>query len=283
MAEYKDNHYVPVWLLKNFRNSAEEFYYFNKNKPEKSIALRNPESVFYAKNYYVERDENGQRDVSLERDFYSWLDNDAKLIADKIVHAARNSKVPNLSMREKETWDLFFFHQWQRTPDSHKKLLKEYDYNEEIDKLIAEFCTWVRPLTEHEKVKLSDPKVRKRIYENGRIGSLKAPPGETVKVLGTRGLGVVRLVDQNKSFIIGSLPVVKLNYPGRTHLGDPTVEVWMPLAHDVVLTPWGVRGQETFNHVAGEKIRAINQMIYQQSTEVGARSNRLLSSLANPR
>lgn len=278
-AEFKNNHYVPEMLLKRFTDGKGGLFYYDKRKPEKPIERRNIDSIFCQNNLYVDIDKKGNRDVSLERDVYGTLESDATLIVDKIVEAARKDKLPQLTRVEKTKWDEFFARQWARTPDAHAKHSESFNFQNEIKSSLDFFEQNVRPISLAEHAKFNDPEYLKKLRKTTFIGSLKPSGGMSQHALGTRGLGFVRISDAKKSFIIGSFPVVKLTFPGRTKLTDPTVEAWLPISYDVAVTPWGLKGQEAGNIVDGTKVRKLNRFICAQSTEIAGRSEALLQSL----
>jgi Protein of unknown function (DUF4238) len=283
MANFKNNHYVPQMLLRRFMNAKGELFYFNKNKPEKSIEHRNPNSIFCAPNLYVDIDRTKKRDVSLERDVYGTLESDATPIVDKIVEAARKDKLPQLTRVEKSKWDEFFARQWARTPDAYAKYSESFNFQNEIKSSLDFFKQNVRPISLAEHAKFGDPEYLKKLRKTTFIGSLKLSGGMSQHALGTRGLGIVRISDAKKSFIIGSFPVVKLTLPGRTKLTDPTVEAWLPISYDVAVTPWGLKDQEAGNIIDGTKVRELNLFVCAQSTEIAGRSEALLQSLLRGR
>jgi len=281
MADFKNNHYVPEMLLKRFMSEDGDLFYYDKRKPEKSIEHRNPSSIFCQPNLYVDVNKAGKRNVTLERDVYSRLEGDTKPILDRIVTAARKSELPKLSPEEKSTWDQFFLQQWQRTPDAFAVIFNKFDFDEKFDSSVEEFEQLHRTLGQTEKADLQTPETRNRIYKSARIKALGTKTGLTTDVLNTKGLRIVRSAKPRKSFVIGSFPVVKLNYPGRADLRDPSTEVWLPISHDLMITPWGVRGQEIHEIGNDVVIRKINKLIWEQSTEIAGRSRELLQSLLN--
>ena len=279
VAEYKNNHYVPEMLVRRFSDGNGSPFYYDKRRPENPIQRRNPRKIFCEDYLYVDVDKDGNRDVSLERDIYAKLENDAALIIDKIVEAAGKGKTPSLSQVEKSKWDEFLYQQWQRTPDALAKLGATFNFQEELEGSLAFFEKYGRPITPVEHAKFTDPSFLDRLKKSAFIGSLKGKSSQTQKALGSRGLGIVKISDSKKSFIVGSFPVVKLTFQGRTHLTDPSVEAWLPISHDVAVTPWGSNGDEKIVAIDGQATMQINQYICDQSNEIAGRSAELLHSL----
>jgi hypothetical protein len=278
MADFKNNHYVPEMLLKRFMNDKEAFYYYDMRKPNKAIQHRNPSSVFCENNLYVDIDKSGKRDVSLENEVYSKLDNDANQVIEKIIVAARQSQLPQLSIEEKTIWDQFLFHQWQRTPDARIEIEKTLNFEDEYSNSIAQFEKVVRPLNPYEKIIWHGSLKKEKVRKTSHIMNLKMKHEMPVQALGSKGLGIAKIKNQKNSFIIGSFPVVRLSYDGKT-LADPTTEVWLPIAHDIIVTPSGKKHEEKLVELDGTKVRKMNELVCRQSSEIAGRSPELLRSL----
>jgi hypothetical protein len=278
MADFKNNHYVPEMLLKRFMNVKRELFYFNKKKPEKSIEHRNPSSIFCVPNLYVDIDKTGKRDVSLESEVYSKLDNEANQVIEKIIVATRKSLLPQLSVEEKLIWDQFLFQQWQRTPDAQVEFNKTYSFEDEYRASLENFEKQVRPLNAFEKLIMDSALTKDRVHKSAHIQNLKRDNQMPVQVLGSRGLGIAKISNPETSFIVGSFPVVRLSYDGKT-LADPTTEVWLPIAHDIIVTPCGKKHEEKLVELNSAKVRKMNELICKQSSEIASRSPELLCSL----
>jgi len=212
------------------------------------------------------------------------LDGRADQIIEKIVSAARKERRPCLTEAEKKAWDAFFYYQWKRVPDSLEKNLGVADFKAFIQPLVSEFETRIRPLTPEERESLEDQDVLERMKQNAKVMAVADPGLEVRTVLDQKGLGIALVTNPNKSFVVGSFPIAKLTHPGRSHLADPSVEVWFPIANDVAVTPALSRGVEKLVPIAEDRyIRHINASVFRQSSAIAGRSKELIESLANPR
>ena len=273
-------HFVPQMLLRRFVDRDGHLHVFDKRFLERGVICTGPANVFVQRDIYNQRGEDGSWDVSVEQ-MLGRLESVANNVVEKIVTAARQRKIPNLTKEEKKVWDEFVYIQWKRVPDVHNKTMSEKEFEERIDIGVNDYEATIRLLTSEERERFNDPSVRSRIQKAARVGAVAAPGGEAVEVLGAKGLLIALVAIPNKSFIIGSHPVVKLNHPGRSYLGDPSVELWLPIAHDVAVTPCFARETERLVEVEKhDDIRYINMAIYSQSTTIAGRSSALISSLA---
>jgi hypothetical protein len=282
MTLSKRHHFVPQMLLRRFLASNGKLYAFNKHEPEKGIFTPTPKSLFVGKHLYSDTDKTGEKDDWLEKHF-SKIEGQVNLIIEKIIMAVRSGKKPGLKAEEKELWDLFFYYQWKRVPEFDESLNIFSEFEIHIEEAVKEFELSFRPLTNEEKTELKTPEALARIKQSAKNKSLADPGKDVQKILNNKGLGIAVIRKPNKSFIIGSQPVAKFTFPERTHLGDDTVEVWLPIAPDIAISPAPKRETEILIQVSDKDIRHINEGIFSQSTIVAGRSEALIKSLANIR
>lgn len=278
------HHSVAQFQLRHFADADHLLWHFDKRRPEKGIGHDGPKGIFYEEHQYSTVDtRTGELDPSLEHFFDRDVENPAAPIVEKIVNAARARKLPALTTDERTTWDRFVYYQNKRVPEVMEKYVADFDGS--LQKTLAEFETRHRPLTDEEKVRLSDPIVLKRIKRNARVTTQGLPPTEEiVEVMANRGIGIAVISDPKKAFIIGSHPLVRLTSPGKTHLGHPEVELWLPIASDVIVSPWGLPGSEKLVALADHRqIRRLNELIFQQSNVIAGRSKAQIESLINRR
>jgi Protein of unknown function (DUF4238) len=279
MTDYKSNHYVPQMLSKRFMSDKGELYYFDKNKPEKPLEKRNPKSIFCENNLYVTIDRSGNRNHTLESEVYKKLDNEANLIIEKIVTAARQNELPQLTITEKSTWDEFLIQQWQRTPDAFSEFNRNFDFESEYAISIANYEKLHRQLNYFERIIWDCPLTKQVVRKTAHLQSLKDNRRDlSLKALSSRGVGIARISNPQSSFIIGSFPVLRLSFKNQT-LADPATEVWLPISHDVIVTPSGSKHEEKLVNIGQNQVRRINELIFNQSTEIASRSKLLLESL----
>ena len=280
MSIPKRHHFVPRMLLRRFTDENGRLHFFDKRIAEKGVLSASPANLFVERHLYTQHGEDGDKDVSVET-MLAGLEGPADKIIEKIISAARTGQLPNLTPSEKSSWDQYFYYQWKRVPDVHDGIVSSAEFEEWIRQFVEEFEETIRPLTADEHSKMKDPKVLAGIRQNARVQAVAKPGDEMVRILGDKGLLVAIIPNPKKSFVIGSHPVVKLTYPGRSNLADPSVEVWLPLAHDVAVTPGFSRVTEKLVELNEDRhIRMINEATLKQSTAIAGRSRTLVASLA---
>jgi hypothetical protein len=279
----KGQHFVSKLLLKRFVNDTGRLFFFSKQFPDKGVLATTPEKLFRGTHIYSTRDKNGVPDVRLER-YYSAMENLAAPIVDKIVTRARAGDTPHLTETERKIWDRFFCDQWKRVPDFHGKILDAEDLVPNVRARVAAKRPEAPGFTPEMELLLQNPESRQRILRNAMISSLASHSTAILDVLARKGLGVSVIRNPAKSFAIGSFPVVKLNLPGRASLSDPTVEAWLPVAHDVAVSPAPILpDEEGLYFIPDHLIRWLNTSTFKQSTAIAGKSEHLIESLAHQR
>ncbi|MDE0463423.1 MAG: DUF4238 domain-containing protein [Caldilineaceae bacterium] len=278
MSTPKNHHYIPQMLLKRFANQEGKLYVYDKDHPDKGVQKKDPRKTFVRRHFYSQEEEDGTRDVSVETQFLAPLESDASLVIEKIVNAARQGQTPGLSSDEKDIWVKFSYNQFVRVPEM-RETYKEKIFQEIRSEL--DFIGRFRPFTDSELSILDDEETMERLWRNSTIQSVRMTHAKEVfDILSEKriGVAVIRNPKPKRNFVIGSNPVVKLSHPGRSHLSDPTVEVWLPLARDVAVTP--CPGERDKVVSANDRhIRAINRSIFEQSTVIAGCSRELIESL----
>ena len=274
--EYKQNHYLAKMLLDRFTDKDGKLYCCRKENP-RSIFQTTPKNVFSEGNLYIQYDENGKRDASVEKGL-SQFEGKANEVIEKIVSAARTGIKPGLTPDEKKIWDEFLCKQWRRLPLKRTETISDDSL---YKKCLDGFENERRPLTDSERRWFDDPKRKDRILKNSWVKSVELSGGELMRVLGDKGLCVAVIRNPKKSFVIGSNPIVKITPNGHTRLDDPAVEALFPIAYDVVVSVCLSRGEEKlFDENDSDHIRQINETICKQSDMIVGRSRELITSLS---
>ena len=274
--EYKRNHYLAEMLSDRFADKDGKLYCCHQ-KESKKIFWTTPKNVFLESALYIQYDEHGKRDVSVEKGL-SQLEGKANEVVEKIVSAARGGRNPGLTPDEKKIWDEFFCKQWRRLPLWCTEVISDDSL---YKKCLDSFESERRPLTDYERRRFDDPKRKARILKNGWVKSVELSGGELMRVLGDKGLCVVVIRNPKKSFVIGSNPIIRGALNGHTRLDDPAVGVLFPIAHDVVVSVCLARGEEKLvDENDSNHIRQINEAIREQSDMIASRSRELITSLS---
>ena len=278
MSKPKRHHYVAQMHSKRFAGPDGILYVFDKRFPDKGVQKRTPRNLFVEGDFYTQFDDKGAKDVSVETEFLARLEGKASPVIEKIVTSARRGHPPNLSPVEKDIWVMFSYVQIKRAPETRENYKKEVfqDVRREID-FIGQF----RPFTDHELSILDDEETMERLWRNSSIHIVRMRFEKGVfEILSEKriGVAVVRKPKPKRSLVIGSNPVVKMSHPDRSHLADPTVELWLPLARDVAVSPRSGESDKVVS-VKDRHIESINRSIFQQSTVIAGCSRELIESL----
>jgi hypothetical protein len=277
-------HFVSKMLLRRFTDQNGNLFFFSKLCPQKGVLTTTPAKLFRKRHIYTAEDKRGVKDVALEN-HYAEMEGLANSIIEKIVSSARQGREPRLTAKERDIWDSFFYDQWRRVPDLHGKFLEKDSFESFIQHAVDAVEARRGPLGASAKRDIQDPSWLERVKQNAKVEALKGNSPEILTLLRTKGLGIIVIRNPGASFVIGSFPVVKLTKPGHEHLADPTVEVWLPVAHDVAVSPApNPPGTELVVEITGDApVRALNIASFKQSTAIAGRSASLIASLVNHR
>lgn len=276
------HHFVPKLILRHFTDENGKLFFFDRRVPDIGVRPSTPTKIFRQNHLYSTIAPDGSKDPQLEGDI-SKIETRADEVVTKIIDNVRRGLAPSLSDQEKMLWDEFTLLQWKRTPQSLEKYMNPDAANESIDQLIAEFEQHQRRLTQNEREQLNQPGARDRLIQNIKVDVVRRRPNKSISFLNERGIGIAVISNKDKSFVIGSNPIVKLNHPGRSHISDHSTEVWFPISHDIAITPGLDRGSEIIVEMKDSNLRNLNLLIAKQSTVVAGRSKRLVESLIDPR
>ena len=278
MSRPKRHHYVAKMHSRRFADPDGTLYVFDKLFPGKGIQKRTPRNLFVERDFYTQVDDKGIKDASVETEFLARLEGKASPVIEKIVNAARRGHLPSLSPVEKDIWVMFSYVQIKRVPETREK------YKEEVIQEVLreiDFIGQFRPFTDPELSILDDEETMERLWRNSSIHSVRVRFEKGVfEILSEKriGVAVIRKPKPKRSFVIGSNPVVKMSHPERSHLADSTVELWLPLARDVAVSPCPGESDKVIS-VNDRHIRTINRSIFQQSTVIAGCSRELIESL----
>lgn len=274
-AQPKRHHHVARNFQLRFADERGLLHAYNKGIPDKGVFATNPANLFVQKDLYTVRNKDGTRNTSLEN-WYSQLEGAVAPLLDHIEAHCLGGHRPGLPPDAKELWDTFFYHQQKRAPDIFTRLGLENDFYTDLPRHIADYERARGPLTEADKRELQSPAALERMLEFAKVKARSLPGEDVMDFLATKGLAFA-IAPPNKAFILGDHPQARR---GGSDLRDGNVELWMPIASRVAITPWGPPGTETLVRASADNVRVTNEVIYSQSNVVAARSPKLIASLA---
>ena len=265
MNEPVRQHFVPRMLLRNFA-AGQWLYSFDKSSRERGVRRSSVKKFCAEDDIYTAYDEDGNRDVSAEKEF-AVLEGKTGEIIKKIKEAARAGKPPGLSSSEKKTLDWFFLCQFSRVPDWNDPILNRrfentFNGNPEILEM---------PKQEIDRFK-QDIRARSLAH------CIKNPNEKILSVLENKGLTIGIAVAGNESFVIGSNPVI-VDHPGYYMFGRIRKD-WLPIAPDVAVAKSFPRGSENLVRFGDGNIRSFNKAVLGQSKTIAGNSKELVERVA---
>jgi hypothetical protein len=282
MKPPKRHHFVPQMLLNRFADAEGRIAFFDKSRPKNGVQVTTPKNLLVQHHLYSKKNRDGSFDGSLEA-YYSTLESEAHILFEKIIVAVLERSTPNINAVEKHTWDRFLYEQWRRVPDFHDEIMPLSDFAKTIREGFNEFETkFQRPVTAEEKERFGGTAALKTFRNNARVTALNRRSPIVTEAIANKALFFGRTAPQ-RSFIIGSFPVMKLVPLGATNnLDNPAVEIWLPIHPNVMVVSAGLKGIGN-GHLAAmhmDRIRGFNESVAKKSTIFAGRSPELIASLA---
>lgn len=277
MTVGKRHHFLPRMLQKNFADEDGFLYTYDIQNVGK-VRREKVANLFVVGHLYSTIEEDGSRNPQMEGEF-SKLERDAKLVIDKILSSVRSSKIPYLTAAEREIWDHFFLAQWRRVPEIRELVVGEEGFKAELKRAIDTVEQRGRILTIDERNHYSDSETIKRMKQNAFVDALSRKAPLASAVLASRGLIFARSTNPTKNFILGSVPLVRMSSAGTTDLTHEAVELWLPIANDVAVSPGTYNEAEKVFEVGSKQVRIVNEAIASQSTRIAGRHRETINAL----
>lgn len=275
--EPKRQHSIPEMLQRRFANAQGKLWFFDRQRASLGVQATSPDNLFVRKRQYTLLHTDGTRDWSLETR-YSRIEGYMNLLIEKIVPSVLNGEYPNLTRNERSLLDLYVYEQWRRVPELYDSLISNSDFAALVAESIAEYEQQHRTLTPEERVRFSSDAHLKAERHRARVISLSRTTGNAQEALSKKGLFFARTA-RNRSFVLGSSPVLKLTPIGQNDLNHPQVEVWLAIDPNVAII---LAADESLNRnitLAAEGVRQINRIIAQRSGTFAGRDRALVESL----
>ncbi|KZL01636.1 hypothetical protein PsAD5_00558 [Pseudovibrio sp. Ad5] len=276
MSDPIRHHYMPRFILGKFVNSSDLLWVRRQGK----IFQTGINNVFVKKELNTFIDKKGNKERELEKK-YSQIESDTAPITKKIIEFTEKNIYPNISENEKYTWNVFFFHQHSRAPDSFLKLGINSDFDE----------VWARETENFEKYAGQnnirvDPEELKRVKDPANFGKFKQNTSvlarknlghEVLQILDRRGLAYGIIRNQSDEFIIGDHPFVRLQ--GTGNLKNPATELWFPISPKVAISPYGKNLDRKLIELTSSQVHLINSTIFEQSNIIASKQRSIIEGL----
>ena len=280
MSVPKRQHYVPIMLLKHFIDENGWLYVFDRRVPEIGARRSRPEQAFLERHFYTRYTyEHAEKSYSIEHELNRMEDTAAPVVRN-IVISARAGEKPNLTQQEKDAWDAYFCSQLTRIPEVRPSDEELRRLRHQVAEDILTQREWSPTAIRNLNYVVNDGEIVSQSNQNIKA-SLAIPKDDIIlNVMRGKGIRIARIRRASRSFIIGSKPIVKVTPPGHTHLADPAVDAWLPISHDVAVTPASKPGKEELVEITNNQfVRWLNDEVFNQSIVIAGRSEVLVKSL----
>jgi hypothetical protein len=275
----KRHHFVPEMLQKRFVADDGRLFYFDKSAPEKGVRSTSAGNLLLQGHLYSIHNSDGTKDVSLELN-YGRLESATDPIISQLVHAVRSRTLPTLTQRDKEILCFFLYQQWRRTPDFLDSVVPPSSMGALMDETIQEYETTVgKPISAEKRNEMMRPEKLKEFRQYARVRSLRRASKEVLKLIEGKAI-CFGAATGRQSFVLGSNPVLKVVNGEDHQLGNPAVEVCLPIHPQIVLAMVGRTGDEKIVELSAKAVRFYNEAIVKKSRLFVGRSRELIHSLS---
>ncbi len=286
MNEPKKHHFVPSVLLNNFTDENHWLYFYDKRFEKQEVNRQKPSEIFYEKHLNTDKESiDGSREYSLEEK-YSKIETKIQPVFEKIFQNVRSAILPKFTDHELDTLIEFVYTQYRRVPDFHEQHYSDQNFNdvisEQLQKIPEEDPQKEEFRQIHQKILTAGP-YRNFFKQKVKVKSQQISTGKIEEFLRDRGIVYAVINKNNKSFIIGSRPVLMMRAIGRHHDYTNQNEIWLPLSSDIALcfAPIVKEKSFIFEMSDNQDIRYFNECIYNQSNIIASQSNKLIASISN--
>lgn len=275
----KKQHFVPQHLLKRFTDERDRLFFFERRAVPRIVRHATPKELFSAKHLYSQQNLDGSRDAEVEQ-FFALLESDADIVIEKIVDNARTDRNVLLSPEDRSIADKYFHYQWRRVPSAIKSTSGLIDGQAALDYSLKKQIIRRGALSSEHVKFFENAGNRTRILRNAQIKSLKLPAPQVLEALSRKPFVVARPDKwQKKSFIITSSPILRTSNSSATDLRDPSVELWLPIASDVMVGYAGTDHIDRPMTLPDNLVRHINLNLARRSDLMAGRSEKLIISM----
>ncbi|MCY4224084.1 MAG: DUF4238 domain-containing protein [Bacteroidetes bacterium] len=280
MSLPKRHHIVPQFILKRFTNQNQKLWCFRKERSH--CFLASTQNVFVENNFYSIIQRDGSRDTSMEGRLAD-IEYKADKILCKIIENSRMRPSLQISHIEHTILTRFLFIQSFRSQSYRESAYNPelFDISVEINEKLGYF------LSEQDRKIWEDEEIRSRMSQSIFLRSLDKLlsdgfwESKFVREIMQKNIGLMRIIDDRESFIIGDYPIVSMSNQEEFSKYDQPDEVYLPISHDIIIY-WRRKNDilECRSITDNQFIKRINEIILSQSRTVAGRSRDLITSLS---
>lgn len=252
-------------------------YRFDKRLPEKGVFKTIPKNNFVENHLYDQHDEDGNVETSAE-EVLADLDGRARTVIQKIVEAVRAGELPDLTVDEKATWDMYYYTLFKRTSDAMKRMhLTDDEIAQILSRVIVEHqLSGGKAVTPKERANLFGSKMRQTARVSGILQI-----GEAFLAINNCGFDIAVVRNSDGCLTIGDNPIINFNLCKPKRVIVPPLEGWLPISHDVAVRPAFARSEGYSLLVKDEHFRdLLNKLMLRQSTTIVGRYERVVESIS---
>lgn len=273
-------HFIPEMLQKRFVDRDGMLWVHDRRRPDRGLFRSMPKGIFKERHLYTVMGPDGAPNALVERRL-GQVESAAGPVLDRVVEHVRAGGSWDLTSEERALLLVFLYVQLKRCPEFFRGLPLDEPMQDFAERTLAAWEAAHGPVPLEDRERHLSPNNLAGIERFARMGALMALSPQVLEALDGRGLTIARIPRPDRRFILASLPVVRFMSPsGRRDLGDPAVELWLPIAPDVAIASAGPAHRNQVVHITHDaSIRRVNGELARLSNTIASSSRELLQAL----
>ncbi|MCJ2139423.1 DUF4238 domain-containing protein [Methylobacterium sp. E-066] len=273
-------HFIPEMLQKRFVDHRGMLWVHDRRRPERGFFRSTPKGIFKERHLYTVAGPDGSPSALVERTL-GHVENAAGPVLDRVVEHVRAGGRWDLTSEERVLLLFFLYVQLKGCPEFFRGIPLDESMETFAEGLIAAWEDANGPMPPEDRERHLSADNLEDLQHSARMKSLMTLSPRVLEALYTRGLTVIHIPRPDRQFALASLPVVRLKSPsGRMDLGDPEVELSLPIAPDVAIASYGMADLNQIVHITHDtSIRRVNWELARSSNTIASSSRELLRSL----
>lgn len=274
--EAQRHHFIPQFLLRNFAGQDGQLWFWRHDFDSGDVKKIGPKNLFVEKDLYAVINDNGEKDITLEKRFALQEELMADFLRQLLPAVQAGSKI-RLTEAAWKLCHLFFYFLIKRSPGYIKALLRETDLQDQ----------WAEQIAGLKEAELSAGRTDGHEELEARLGrnaviyaQSEMPSDEVLAAFELLGLVIYRGPPNGTPLVIGDVPGTAAAFMDINDSASGKL-VFYPVAPDVALGYVQAKGRVDMIDLTEEQIRKMNDATAARSWIIAGSSKDILASLSS--
>ena len=266
-------------LIKNFAAQGQMVFYLKKPLCRCQAKLVYPAQIFYELDSNAYSSADGIKRTEIE-DQLSCIESKTDKILQKIIRSVHENRIPQLSHVEKLQLAEFSLTLFKRSPTIRATYATREAASEMLQEFISDLEYMGIRLSKELQARFATPIWQHSALKQASVKATLLHQDKLLQDFSKKAILYSRPRNSKKSFVLGSLPVVRLRGEAHEGIADRLSEYWLPISPKLALAWYGVSESDSFLELEDRQMRYLNLVAWRQSTGAVSSSVELLKSLS---